>query len=82
MSIFMKSDMEMVMREARCYADCLIRATMHIQNNEFAEAATQFENVTRSLRELERLKQKKIRHDDLVSLVRSADINRLRSFYE
>ncbi|WAA10816.1 hypothetical protein [Fervidibacillus albus] len=59
LSIFLESDQERASREIDCYGYLLVHALGAVAKTEFSKAAIYHENIVRSLRELQHLKNEK-----------------------
>ncbi|WP_068672311.1 hypothetical protein [Oceanobacillus sp. Castelsardo] len=68
-SMFLKSDLERASREADCYIYCQSQAMEHSMNGNFEKAAIYHENVIRSLRELQKMKDNKEHMDKLAKIL-------------
>ena len=70
LSIFRESDQERASREIDCYGYLMVKALGHVAKAEFAKAAVYHENIVRSLKELQRLKDEKEYFDEAKDLIR------------
>lgn len=75
---FLEKDTKEVIREYDCYIDCLNKAIKHVDQKEYEEAITYFENIILSLKELDRLKTRKEQLDAIRKLFRKSDIERIK----
>lgn len=79
--MFLKTDLVQANKELQCYLDCKLRAGIYIENGDYAKALEEHEVMARSLRELERLRQKKARFEEFASfLIEAKKLNEIR-FY-
>lgn len=85
--LFTKEDIAKALDEIHCSSYCMRVACRHFENNEFEKAAKYHDNIIRSLRELQRMKDKKEEDDRAWVMLRQLDseqqkeqlINDLRS---
>lgn len=61
--LFTKEDVAKALDEMHCSSYCMRVACTHFENNEFEKAAKYHENIIRSLRELQRMKDRKEMED-------------------
>lgn len=66
---FLQTDMLDAYSELMCAAHCMHVSATKMQNGNYKHATVYLENALRSVRELERLNEKKTQHDKLNSLV-------------
>lgn len=63
MKLFLDMDEERANKELDCYGDCLATGIENFMETDFEKAALEHENIARSLKELARLKERKIEMD-------------------
>lgn len=66
---FLSEDHEVADKELRCMNYCLEKAVEHIMQGDYSRATAYTENVLRSMKELQRLNDKKQHHEKVKRLV-------------
>lgn len=67
---FLPNDQEQAIKEINCAVYCSKVANVHFNNGNYAEALTYLENANRSLKELDKLKNKKLEQDSWLIIKR------------
>lgn len=70
---FLKDDEKRAQREIDCFNYCSLIAEQKFLQDEFEEAAKYYENATRSLHELDRMKQAKLAVDQAWLILKQLD---------
>ena len=80
--MFLKSDQEKANQEIDCYGYCLRKAIECKLKGEFEKAEMWHENIKRSLRELEIMKQNKIKMDEIAMIKEANKLREVVKLYE
>lgn len=67
--MFLPGDQGQANKELDCSGYCLHKALSYYTKGQFEDAAVYFENVIRSLRELERMKKAKLQQDQAMFIL-------------
>lgn len=73
MNLFLKQDQEQAQKEAESFRDCMIMATVHGYQNDYDQVAKYLETAARSVKELDRMKQKKTNYVEIMTMVKQIE---------
>lgn len=79
LNLFIEKHQEQANQELDCYAYLMKKSIDHFILSEFGKAAAYHENIARSLRELQRLRNEKQTYDQAVEMIQK---NGIKSFEE